>query len=140
MSCQDQQKVEVRLVLHTPRLAKAQAFYSAIGMRWIAGREQEILENFRPDGPADVMGLPFLLGDLGNVEFSFYFQKEPASASDPGTEIFVRLPEVGDATRIIEKLKSASAFVPAADFDKFNTTVIDPDGRRVILCDPNPFT
>jgi hypothetical protein len=85
------------------------------------------------------MGLPFLIGDLGTVEFNIYYRSSSVVSESCPTEILIRFAEIGDASRAIEHLKSAGLFVPGPNFDQFSLKVMDPDGRPVVLCDPSPF-
>jgi hypothetical protein len=98
------ESTELRLVLFTPHLGKVQDFYTAVGMDWAGGHNPKINESFRPDSPAGPMGLPWLLGALGNVQFNFYFQQSIAPAPAPAvlsTVIFVRFLEAGEAARAV---------------------------------------
>lgn len=130
----------VKLVLHTSNLAKVQVFYSAVGIKWVEGYERKIEDTFRPDGPAGEMGLPFLWGDFENLELVFYFRESGTTTLLPNTEIVICFPDVGQAARVMELLRNAGVFLPAPDFDEFTPVVVDPDGRRVLLWDPNPFS
>lgn len=130
----------IKLVLHTSNLAKVQAFYSALGIKWVKGYEGIIEETFRPGGPAGEMGLPFLWGDFENLELVFYFRESASTPHFPNTEIVICFPDVGQAAHVIELLRNAGIFLPAPDFGEFTPVVIDPDGRLVRLSDPNPFS
>src|ERR1051325_4538414 len=102
--------IELKILLFTSRLAKTQSFYSAVGIKWVGGHNARIDESFRPERPTDVMGLPFLVGDLGNVELNIYFRETPVVLQEPHTEIVVAFPETGDSARVVEKLKAAALF------------------------------
>jgi hypothetical protein len=77
-----QTKPEIKLMLHTAHLAKVEAFYSALGIAWVGGKEPRYDESFRPQGLADVMGLPFLSGGFNSLELIFYFRDGHAVPDD----------------------------------------------------------
>jgi hypothetical protein len=133
------ESIEIRLVLYTPRLVRIQAFYTAVGMNWVAGLDPKIDESFRPDSPTDVTGLPFMIGTLGNSEFNFCFRASVDPSALSATEIVVRFSETGQVGRVVECLKAAGLFVPVGLDEQFDCNILDPDGRSIVLCDPSPF-
>jgi hypothetical protein len=133
------ESIEVKLFLFTSQLGKVQAFYTAVGMNWNGGPDPRIDECFRPDSERDDMGFPFLTGDLGNVEFNFFFRESVTASALSGTDIVVCFPQLDGSSRAVERLKAAGLFVPGPGFDQYNCILLDPDGRTIALGDPSPF-
>jgi hypothetical protein len=140
MSAELREKPVIKLVLHTSNLARAQTFYSTLGIMWVGGTEGQFDTSFRPEQAADVMGLPFLWGEFENIEFIFYFRESSAANEFSNTELCIRYASVGDSSRILKLLKELNLFVPAPGFSEFNRMIIDPDGRYVVLAEPDPFS
>lgn len=138
------QAIEVKFVLYVRDLRKTQAFYSVLGVQWLEGREVEIGKSGLPLSEEEYpspQGLPHLWGHWGTVEVLFYLNKDliaPSIIMDVVTH--VNLNEMDSVSIIVTKLKELDLYVPSSGFDEFaGGILLDPDGRQINLCGPNPF-
>ncbi len=134
---------EIKLLLHTADLFKSQAFYSALGITWGCGEDLKFGKSGLPENVeqhSELSSLPHLWGDLGATEFIFYLEKGRAVEIKPSTIFMVYFEDQTAVDLVILRLKDLGLFVKAEGFDpKFRRLVVDPDGRYIELCSPNPF-
>ena len=131
-------------LFHSSDLRKSQSFYSIIGMRWFGGQEIELGDNGLPghwgDGTAQ-LGLPHLLGSLGSMEFIFHHDSTlQKSTGKEGSTWLIYYDTADEVSRVLSRLASAGLLEPGFAFDEeLNPIVLDPDGRQILLCPPNPY-
>lgn len=137
------------IVLFTSNLGDVQSFYSAIGISWLGGGEEQIGETGLPlsvercpkpyGGPGvEGAGLPDLLGSFGEVELWFYLLKSANPAANiPNTRLRI---VVEDPEKAVQKLKELRLHKPFLEgVWGSNQLLIDPDGRNVELASPHDY-
>lgn len=137
---------DIKFELRAWDLKKTQSFYSVIGMDWAGGKELPIGESnipVRAEENPYLQEFPLLWGQLGAAEFVFYSNaREPRSEPQDSirTVFRVHYDDASEVKLVIKRLQALGLFVRARGFDPHSEPcVLDPDGRYVQLCSPNPF-
>lgn len=127
-------------------LDKTQRFYSAIGMVWNDCHELVIGNSGLPvriEEDPYLENFPHLWGMLCGVEFTFYLAKKSAPATseaNPATVFRVHYDDEAVVKSVIKRLQELHLLAYAKGFTpNENPCVLDPDGRQIQLCFPNPF-
>jgi hypothetical protein len=126
-----------RLLLNTRSLKRSFAFYSALGITWLAGedRAQDI-----PDVEEAEMGLPNLWGQMGDLELMFYSAPNASPATGAAATLLVSYQDDAEILAVLEKLNAVGLLAKHSDFDgQTQRKLFDPDGRLVELIGPSPF-
>lgn len=131
--------MQLKLIVTTFDAAKSWAFYSAIGIRWLAG-EDRLSDPTELQSDPNPMGLPVLWGDFGGTELIFFSDTSPARA-EFSMILQIDLEDDSTVAQVLSKLESIELFVSCPEFNREDgrVVVLDPDGRRVELCSPSPF-
>jgi hypothetical protein len=125
-----------RILFFTSDLSRTQKFYTALGVKWIYGKQLVIADSGLPEGEhskaTSERGLPDLWGDCGDIEFVFFLRKD-LIRSDSTLRLAFRL-DVDDPSAISKHLKAEGLFVPATPIGNPPLIeILDPDGRHIIL-------
>lgn len=123
-----------RLLLNTRSLKRSFAFYSALGITWLAGEDSS---HDIPDVEEAEMGLPNLWGQMGDLELMFYSVPDMRPATDVSATLLISYEDDAEIVATLKKLEKAGLLTKHADFDR-NTQrkLFDPDGRLIELIGP----
>lgn len=129
--------MKIELILKTRNPNKTRDFYSALGIKWLGGEDlvDEIQEY--EDGN---MGLPDLVGIIGNVEISFYIDRNFVGGNICSPLIAFNPVSSEEFESIIMRLKEDNLYVKTENSKPFiQETLLDPDGHRIAICPIDPF-
>jgi len=131
--------MNVKIILEASKIAECWAFYSALGIEWLAGEDQVSDLKAFTETPNE-KGLPELWGKLGNVELLF-FRNSKQKSPERGMILQVNIEDQNAMTEVLEKLKVKNVLVlhPQSDVEEGYVRISDPDGRILELSNASYF-
>ena len=130
--------MQTKLILLVKDVKRTWEFYTAVGIKWLAGEDQLTPQSFPL---TDCMGLPQLWGSLGGIELIFFRSEDSKStACDNRTQFVLNLDDESALTEIIADLEAKQFLTrEAVERDSARVIIADPDGREIELCLTTPF-